>query len=120
MTEQEPKNSIEQKEPLTPKPNLLDVVMIDGKLCQVAPDCDSFIILAEKATTGKSKSYYIDWDKYECEVIDGRVKDLKENNVISDEEYEAVYWGSEQKNTHTLKGWLHFLVNIKVKNKRIH
>lgn len=120
MTEKEPKNLFEQRESPTPRPSLLDVVMIEGRLAQVSPTTDYIIFLDEKARTGDNKSYIINWDEYECEVVNSYVETLRKNNEISEEEYMAVRWGPEQKDRPYLRDYVTFFGKYKKKNKRKH
>lgn len=122
--EGELKNQIKQKESSTPtpRPELLDVVAIDGRWAQVLlqlEDESRIIFLSEKAKTGRNKKYEINWDKYKYEkIINGRVGTLRERGEISKEEYMAVYWGDEQKNNPMLRDCVTVFGKYTIKNKR--
>lgn len=94
-------NKFEQKEPPTPKPSLLDVVMIDGRLAQVRPSKSTIAFLNEFLPSGmldRANITNIDWNDYDYEPIEDcrAVRDLRKNGQISDKEYMAVRYGPEQ------------------------
>jgi len=88
-------NRIENKESFTPRPHLLDVVKIGDRLAQVAPSSNHIIFLNEKAETGLNKAYLINWDDYICEETNKHVVDLRKSGDMSDDEFWAVHWDSE-------------------------
>jgi len=107
----------------TPRPNLLDVVEIDGRLSQVRPGLNSIMYLDEKVKIGTIKAEYIheiNWDDFEFEKTNAEeyyVIDLRENNRISEEEYMAVHWGPEQEEHPYLRGHVTFFGIYNLKNR---
>lgn len=89
----------------TKKPGLLDIVEIDGRLAQVYVRNNKVGFLDERAR-GHQELYEINWCNYEHTPAEKiiSVSLLLEKGMISTEEYESVYWGSEQKKHPHLKG----------------
>ncbi len=96
MSERIPKHGFEQKEIPTPRPGLLDIVEIDGKLAQVGPTVNSVVFLREKASTPEYVLHHVMWDEYNCDVVSSDVAALKKDGLISEDEFEAVYWGADR------------------------
>jgi hypothetical protein len=115
--EKESHSLVEQKESLTPRPGLLDVVIIDGKLAKVAPDLDSVIFLEEEAKTGKKIPHQINWDEYEYKKIRdiATVGNLREKGMITEEEYYKVHWGSEEEHNPYIRDYVTFFGEFKRK-----
>lgn len=78
----------------TPRPNLLDVVKIDGRWAQVIISGHAVRYLDNKDETK------INWDDYNCQFFNKYnstyiwVSDLVEESQITQEEYESVVFGS--------------------------
>jgi len=81
----------------TPRPNLLDVVKIDGRWAQAIIRGDTVRYLDDKSETG------INWNDYNCQFFDKYKKanctnvwvgDLIEEGQITQDEYKSVVWGS--------------------------
>lgn len=98
-------HKIEQKESQTPRPALLDVIKVDGRWAQVGVREDSICFIDEKTGEQYHIAHNIDWNDYNFHELDeNSVMDLLENGIITDDEYEKIYWGQEQKKHPHLKG----------------
>ena len=117
MPEEDIKRTIEGKEARTPRPNLLDVVMIDGKLAQVLPVDDRICFLKERARTGKINAPIINWDDYDGIVVDEEVQDLVARGEITNDEYNAIHYGPEQKESPHLRDYVTFFGRFTKKKK---
>ena len=83
----------ESKEP-TPRPNLLDVVNVDGRFAQVRIGGNHIKYLDNESVVE------IDWSEYSFlkpSLHKTHVIDLVRENKISEKEYRVIHWGSEQK-----------------------
>ena len=115
-----------EKESFTPRPNLLDVVEIDGRLAQVSPGTDRIIFLDDivrlEGNLQLHHLHNINWDDYDFKEPDEEnftsyVLDLREKREISSEEYMAVYWGSEQEEHPYLRDCVTFFGRYELRNK---
>ncbi len=113
-------NHNEQKESQTQHPSLLDVVKIDGKWAQVIPRLDRIAFLDEKKGEKYNVIHEINWDDYGFKKLDTIcVTDLLESGKISDEDFNKVHWGHEQKANPNLRGYVTVFGEYKKKTSYI-
>jgi len=82
----------EPNEGSTPRPNMLDIVKIDGKWAQVVSS-DKVKYLSDRNSVAE-----VDWDKYTYQRDFNFLTavDLVDRSEISDSEFMVIYWGTEQ------------------------
>ena len=107
--EESPKN-FEARESIVPRPNLLDIVGIEGRLAQVIGAGNSVRYLDDKTVM------QIDWDDYSCEVATvPYVWALQKNQEISDDEYRAIHWDATTEADSPVKQYVTFFGRYKRK-----
>jgi hypothetical protein len=86
----------EKKELPTPRPGLLDIVTIDGRVAQVGPMKDEVQFLDEKIKH-PATSHDINWNDFDCEIVDTTLGTVREILNLTHEEFMCVHWGPEEK-----------------------